>query len=109
MADSENLMDTTDTPKVEKYRHRRSHDDEPPDDLASLLLAIFRMVNFKLAVFIFMLFIFLNTSSFIDSVLVGFNDAVDGRQPTERGIVIQGVILTTAYILLSLMVEAELI
>lgn len=104
MADSENLMDT----KTEKYKPRKEY-DAPPDDLASLFMAIFRMINFKIAIFIFMIFIFLNTSSFIDSVLIAFDDAVDGRQPTERGIVIQGLILTVSYITLSLLVDAELI
>lgn len=80
-----------------------------PDDLGSMVVHLFGLVPWKLTIFIFICFIVLNTSVFIDHVLTSWPGAVDGRHPSERGLLIQGLILTIGVVLMSICVNGELI
>jgi len=74
-----------------------------PDDLGSLAIYIMKLIPIKLIIFLFLGNIALQTNSFIESILSKFSNAVDGRYPTEKGIVIQTmllcILLTIVYIL----------
>lgn len=110
--DCESLIEPAEPKKFRgdgRSRRRDCEYDDPPDDLASLFMAIIKKIKFKIVILLFMAFILINTSTFIDSVLSGVDGAVDGRIPTEKGIVTQGIILMLIYIVLGLLVDADLI
>jgi hypothetical protein len=58
----------------------------------------------KTAVFLLVLYIFINSDVFIDRVLPNYTD---GRTCTAGGTVTQGVILTISYILISILVNED--
>lgn len=68
--------------------------ENPPDDLGSMFTHIFKLVEWKYIVFVFIGYIMLNTTTFVDRVLNGWDNAVEGRFPTEKGLMIQALILS---------------
>jgi len=85
------------------------HNGNSPDDLWSLTMHIGNMIPFKLMIFIFLSNIMLQTNSFIESILSKFSGAVDGRFPTEKGILIQTLILVLLFAIVSILIEAGLV
>jgi hypothetical protein len=94
-------------------------DDEPeenytknkPDDLAGVLAGVVGWGNIKLIVFVFLIFIFINTDMFIDKVLgTMFSDAVDtGRTPNTKGTMIQSLVLVLLYICADILIKYHII
>lgn len=58
----------------------------------------------KTAVFLLVLYIFISSEVFIDRVLPNYTD---GRTCTTGGTIVQGVILTISYILISVLVNED--
>lgn len=58
-----------------------------------------RLINFKILVAVFMIFIIIVSDVFTNSVVSGFKGAVKCRSVTSYGIVIQGIFLVLFYIL----------
>lgn len=56
------------------------------------------MPTWKTVVMIFVLFLIVVSSPFIDQVVARFRGAVEGRRVTTRGSLIQGVFLTLFYL-----------
>lgn len=79
---------------------------DAPDDLGSMFLHIARMLPVKLIILTFITYLSINTTNFIESILSRWNGAVEGRCPTERGIVIQGLLLVLAMIVFHITIEA---
>lgn len=69
---------------------------DAPDDLGSLFTQIIKLVPWKYAIFIFMGFMIINTTTFIDRFLSQWDGAVEMRAPTEKGLLIQNIILCVA-------------
>lgn len=107
--DRVSLTDSSATARGDSRTDSRSDSRAPPDDMTSLFLAVFGKIKFKIVLLLFLVFMYLNTSSFIESVLTRFSGAVDGRVPTEGGIVVQGVILVLAYVVIGLLVDTNTI
>lgn len=80
-----------------------------PDDLGSMVAHIANFVPWKVSIFVFLAFIVLNTSVFIDKVLTHWPGAVDGRSPTEKGLLIQGFLLTLGMVVMSVLVGGGLV
>lgn len=80
-----------------------------PDDLGGMFAHIMGMVPWKVTMFVFVAFIVLNTSTFIDHVLGTWPGTVEGRFPTERGLVIQGTLLTLGVIVISICAGGDFI
>jgi hypothetical protein len=85
----------------------QAEDDDSPDDLSSIVEHVFNMIPFKLVAFVFIFYIMLNTNSFVDDFLTKFSGAVDGRYPTERGIMIQATLLCLFMIIIHILIESE--
>ncbi|AIB52004.1 hypothetical protein F-liban_283 [Faustovirus] len=66
-------------------------------------------LDFKQSIFIFLLFIFVSSDLFYEHFLSMFDGAVDMRNVTNYGVIIQGVMLTIGFIVFNSMVKAELI
>jgi hypothetical protein len=72
------------------------------DDVASLVGAI-GFNHGKIAVFVFLLFMFITSDVFVDRVL-GQKMAV-GRVPTTQGAAVQGLLMALGYIMLHVLVS----
>ncbi len=90
-------------------KEKMSADDDRPDDLGGMCWHIASLVPIKQVVFVFITFLIINTSTFVERILSYWTDAIDGRSPTDRGIVIQGLILSMALILFSVFDGANII
>ena len=100
MADSESIV----VPK-ETADSKGTKNKERPDDLTSLFTDVFKFSNIKIALFIFFLFIILSSDIFIDKMLSKVTGAVDGRCPTGKGTIIQGLLLVLCYIIFDMLVR----
>lgn len=82
---------------------------EAPDDLGGLFNAVIERVPWKVISFVFIAFIIINTSTFVDNVLAYWPESVEGRYPSEQGLMIQACMLAFGAILVSICAEGELI
>lgn len=81
----------------------------PPDDMASLFGAVGHR-NFKMAFFMFMAFVFLNSDVFVEKILANKeNTYAEGRLVNANGTIIQGVVIAIVYIALSILVAGDYI
>lgn len=72
--------------------------EKEPDDVTSLLTGL-GVGTLKTAVFLFILFIVVSSDVFIDRILSSTDNAyVEGRIPTTRGTLVQGVLLSLGYV-----------
>lgn len=83
-------------------------DNSYPDDITSIAGAI-GFKNFKIAFFLFILFIFISSDVFIDRILSGSGNYTEGRHVTGKGALAQGIILSLGYIIISCLVACEYI
>lgn len=63
----------------------------------------------KLLLFVFVLFLLVNSDVFVNNVLCGLGGAVEGRNPTAYGTVVQGIVLVIGLILLTKVSEMQLL
>jgi hypothetical protein len=66
-------------------------------------------LDFKQAIFIFLLFIFVSSDLFYEHFLSMFDGALDMKSVTNYGVIIQGIMLTLGFIIFNSMVKSELI
>lgn len=83
-------------------------DDDSGDDLWGMFGAIIKKVNFKIAFIIFIIFVLINTTFFISSIL-GKHGLTNGMAASQKGIVVQGLILSFGYVLFDTMHSGGLI
>lgn len=78
-----------------------------PDDITSLITGL-GIQKLKLSFFIFILFIFISSDVFVDRILSNKkNTYVEGRVLTSKGVMVQGLILSVCYIIITLLVEND--
>lgn len=73
--------------------------------------SIFGKMNIWIAILLFIVFIIINLTVFVDEILKKINSdfvAADGN-PTSSGIIIQGVFLSVAYIIIDLLVSGGVV
>lgn len=80
-------------------------DGKKPDDLASAFVGFFTTLNYKLLLFLFLFFILVNSDIFVDKILSNIEGAVEVREPTAKGTVIQGLILVFFYMIVDLIIK----
>lgn len=86
-----------------------SNTRDAPDDLGGLVAHIFGLIPWKVIIFIFAGFILVNTSTFVEHILGSCSGAVEGRYPSEQGLLIQAGILTLGAIAVSVFSGGDLI
>jgi hypothetical protein len=85
-------------------------EDECNDDFPSMFVKLFTHINIKVAIFIFILGLFLFSDIFTRSVLKIFNGSVNQLgTPTSHGTIIQLSFLVLGYILIDLLVQGKYI
>lgn len=83
--------------------------EKKPDELATIVADFFTSINYKLFIFVFLLFVLISSDIFIDKILGKFNNAVDHRVATSKGVFIQGLFCAVFVILIDALVRNELI
>lgn len=91
------------------YKNGEQSDDsdETKHDGFDIFGSFFGRVNIWLGILIFILFILVNTTFFIEDILKKISDnfvSNDGN-PTSNGIIVQGIFLSVGYIVLDLLVS----
>lgn len=100
MSDKEELETFSDTENI-------ACTEKEPDDITSIVYGIGSNV-FKTTIFIFILFILLHSDVFVDRVLSSSdNKFVEGREVTTGGMLIQGILLSLGYILISVLIHCD--
>ena len=77
------------------------------DDFLSMITDLVRKVNWKIAIFLFLIGIFVMSDVFIGGVLKRCNNCEQDDVPTSKGTMVQLMFLSMAYILLDLLVGGE--
>lgn len=63
--------------------------------------------NYKMAIFIFILFMFIMSNMFIELILAKMSSKfVEGNNPTSYGIVVLGMIMTIGYVIFDLLIRS---
>ena len=96
---------------------RNDKDDDLSDassdkhDVFDIFGSIFGRVHIWMSILLFILFILINTTFFVDDILKKINSnfvSADGN-PTTNGIIMQGVFLSVGYIILDLLVSGGIL
>lgn len=79
-----------------------------PDDLTSMV-GIIGFKPIKISIFIFIMFILINSNVFIDRILSKNKSYVEGRIVTEKGALVQGLLLSLWYLLINTLITHDFI
>lgn len=80
------------------------------NDFPSMLSDLFKSINWKVALFLMALSIFIFTDYFIENILCNINGALCVNEiPSTKGTLIQVSILTVGYIIFDLLVQGEFV
>ncbi len=88
--------------KSKKKSHLKNGDDFP-----SMLTDMICGVNWKIAIFLYILMIFIFSDSYIELILTNTTGAVEGDCPTTKGTLIQISSVVLGYIILDLLVKGK--
>jgi hypothetical protein len=96
-------MEEIDFDKLDKQSKKKQKDvaGDFPSIIASLLLDLPWMSG----IFVFIIFIILNSDVFINSVLSKIKDTTKNSVPTTKGTLISGLILSLAFIVFFAIIE----
>lgn len=90
---------------------QENDDESTKHDGFDVFGSIISKMNIWIAILLFIIFILINTSFFVDEILKKINSdfvAIDGNL-TSAGIIIQGVFLSLAYIVIDLLVSGGIL
>jgi|SRR5579883_3683017 len=81
-----------------------------PDDLASAFMGFFTTINYKMLLFLFIIFIFITSDIFVDKILSRINGTVEHTNiTTNKGTFIQGLFLVLFYIIMDMLIKLGVI
>jgi len=80
-----------------------------PDDLIWVGIDMFAHIQFKLIGLIFLAYILLSSSVFINRILSTINGAVDYKNPTSYGVILQGILLVIIFVVLDILIKQKII
>lgn len=83
-----------------------------PDDMLTMICDFVSMFNYKIAFFLFIIYILLNSTVFyfqlINTISPGSYDTNEERL-TERGLIVIGILLVSAYLVLDVLNKTDVI
>lgn len=80
------------------------------DDFPSMFMKLCSRINVKVAIFVFVIGLFIFSDIFVRSILGAFNNAVGQLgAPTSHGTVIQLLFIVFGYIVIDLLVQSKYI
>lgn len=77
-----------------------------PGDFPSLFADLFMKINWKMAFFLFIFFIILTSDIFIDKYLRKIPDSVNNMTSTNKGTVIQAVVLVLFFVIMDAIISS---
>lgn len=78
--------------------------DEPKSDFTGILVGLGQEINFKIAIFVFIIGLLIFSDVYVKSVLSLFDNTTDSLgSPNSKGTGIQMLFLTLAYIIIDLL------
>lgn len=80
-------------------------DKKRPDDLTSAFMGFFSTINYKLMLFLFLIFILITSDIFVEKILGRIDGATQHRDPTTKGTFIQGFFLVFFYMIMDLVIK----
>lgn len=93
-----------DSDPIEVYQENNKGSNTP-----SVFEIIMNKKNTKLAIFVFILVLLINTDVFINRVLGRFKGAVNYKMPTTYGTVLQSLLVTIGFIIFNILISKEII
>lgn len=92
-------------------RKKRKYDcdEDEGDDFPSMFTDLFRGVNWKVSMFLFIMMVFIFSDIYIELFLNSVSGAVEGDTPTTKGTTLQIVTTILMYIVLDLLVKGEIL
>ena len=110
-SDSESDDDESgdDEQEIKTCRRSSVKKSKRPDDIGSCVIDACKKVNYKIAGFLFVIFMLVTSTTFIDGVLGKYNGCVNGVSPTLKGTGIQALALVLGFILIDILTSSELI
>lgn len=79
------------------------------DDFPSIFSDLFNAINYKVMFFLFIIGVMIFSDVFIELFLAPINGAVFGDVPTNKGTIIQLLVLTLGYVCADLLVKGQVI
>ncbi|MGL5936425.1 MAG: hypothetical protein ACRCZI_12490 [Cetobacterium sp.] len=79
------------------------------EDFISMFSDLFNTINYKVAILLFIIGLFIFSDIFIELFLVDVGGAVDGDETTTKGTMIQLTLLTVGYIIADLLVAGDVV
>lgn len=80
-----------------------------PDDVGTCLMDTIKNINIKRALFVFVFFLLITSTTFVDGVLAKRDGCTVGIMPTVKGTVCQGIFLVLAFIAVDLLITFKCI
>lgn len=80
-------------------------DKKRPDDLTSAFMGFFSTLNYKLLLFLFLIFLLVTSDIFVEKILGKIDGATSHRDPTTKGTFIQGFFLVFFYMIMDLVTK----
>jgi len=74
------------------------------NDLTDMCIEITKKVNWKIMILLFIIVLIINSDLFIENILykINTNLVVNGNELNSNGIIVQGLIVSGSYVLLSI-------
>jgi len=89
----------------EASNNGKNKKSKTPGDFPSLFADLFLKINWKMAFFLFLFFIILTSDIFIDKCLRKIPGSVDNMTSTNKGSVIQGVVLVIFFVIMDAIIS----
>ena len=102
--EDENTQGTAMGDEIKKQNNIEQNNIEQ-NNMSYVLLNFMKKINIKIAIFIFIMCIFIFSDLFIENVLNKFKDSVYNDCPTTKGTIIQSLLLAILYIIIDLLVQ----
>lgn len=83
--------------------------DDEPDELSDIFISISKSIPYKIVIFVFVFYILMNTSTFTEDILGKLSGTVEQRYPTDKGIMIQALLLSVGVIVINILDKTKLI
>lgn len=99
---------TRDTETFSSKKKYSSYEDVE-DDFPSMTMDLIKNINWRVAMFLFVIMIFVFSDTFIETFLIGFDGSVEGDCATTKGTTVQIILVVIAYIIIDIMVKNKIL
>ena len=112
MTDIDNLDDVEDIEDIDtsvRKSKKERLETNRPDSFFTIAADIGKKISWKVAIFLFLIYVFINTRTFIDQALGRIKNTVEDGHPNAKGTLVQGLLVILSYIILTILEDASII